>query len=288
MQAIEENNLPKKVEEFNLPKIYGRLPSNKYTDYLNSLLAWLALWLYTRFADAREKLRHAQYYLQRRKYNLGSPVDIRAEVAKLPKIPNHVGFVLNYHALGGLGGLVDAGGELCGWALGAGTPVLTIYERTGALKREDLQSLADAFVSALRRYYGRQSVPHIVVRKNQQFVEAGDVGDTALTVQLMAESDGKPFIVELAREFSAELRNGLLSDDEITVERIHKLHLERVGAEPDLLVMFSSYLDLEGFSPWLSRISELYCLPDNDENFSFYVFLAALRAFANVKVNLGA
>lgn len=277
----------RKVDGFNVTKLYGLLPSNKYTNSTNAMIASTALWLYTIFYAIRKRLRLYYYRAMWRKYNLRTPTEIRPTVTGLPKIPKHTGFILNYQALGGFQQLVDASTELCSWALGAGSPILTIYERTGALKREDLQSLADAFASGLRANYGRQSVPHIIVRKNEEYVEVGDVGDTALTVQLMSEADGKPFIASLAKEFGTELSNGTLKEDDITIDMIHQLHLKRIGDEPDLLVTFNSYLDLEGFSPWLARICELHCVPDNGETFNYYVFLDALRDFADVKVNLG-
>lgn len=285
--AATTDSKSRKVDEFNLPKIYGLLPSNKYTNSANAFIASTALWLYMVFYAIRKRLRLYYYRAMWRKYNLHTPTEIRPTVSKLPKIPKHAGFILNYQALGGFKQLVEASTELCSWALGAGSPVLTIYERTGALKREDLQSLADAFASGLRANYGRQSVPHIVVRKNEQYVEAGDVGTTALTVQLMSEADGKPFVAALAKEFGTEMANGTLKETDITIDLIHQLHLKRIGDEPDLLVTFNSYLDLEGFSPWLSRICELHCVPDNGETFNYFVFLDALRSFADVKVNLG-
>lgn len=270
-----------------LPKVYGRLPSNKVADFIYTLLASTFLWFYTSLYRLRESYRHVSYRISRRKYTNITPQQVRTHVAELPKIPQHVGFILNYNDLNGFKGVLEAATEVCAWTLGAGSSRLTIYERTGCLKREDLQSLADVFTSSLRKYFGRQNVPHIIFRKGREYVEAGDVGDTALTVQFLSECDGKPFMVDLAKEFSLELAQGNLKEEDITIERIHKLTLERVGDEPDLMVTFNSYLDLEGFSPWLARICELYCLPDNDNNFGFQVFMEALKNFANVKVNLG-
>jgi dehydrodolichyl diphosphate syntase complex subunit NUS1 len=59
-----------------------------------------------------------------------------------------------------------------------------------------------------------------------------------------------------------------------------------VSEEPDLLVLFTPHVQLQGFPPWQIRLTEIYHYPMNDE-VSYVVFYKALESFANCKINVG-
>ena len=68
--------------------------------------------------------------------------------------------------------------------------------------------------------------------------------------------------------------------------------------EPDLLILFSPRVDLQGFPPWQIRLTEiLYSLsqlssvnhshlPDNT-NFGYSVFIRALQMYDRAEMRLG-
>jgi undecaprenyl pyrophosphate synthase len=67
--------------------------------------------------------------------------------------------------------------------------------------------------------------------------------------------------------------------------------------EPDLLILFSPRVDLQGFPPWQLRLTEiLYLLfkttinpshlPDNT-NFGYSVFFRGLRMYARAEMRVG-
>ena len=61
---------------------------------------------------------------------------------------------------------------------------------------------------------------------------------------------------------------------------------EGIMSEPDLLILFSPYLELSGYPPWQARLTEIFCLQDN-EAFGYQVFLRALYNFANAQMRRG-
>ncbi|CRK25044.1 hypothetical protein BN1708_014117 [Verticillium longisporum] len=61
---------------------------------------------------------------------------------------------------------------------------------------------------------------------------------------------------------------------------------EGIMPEPDLLILFGPHVELDGYPPWPIRLTEIFCLPDNQE-VGYQVFLRALRNFANAQFRKG-
>lgn len=214
-----------------------------------------------------------------------SPQLIRNDVRKLSKIPAHLGAILNLQGDhiedGGVDGLLNDCGELTAWSISAGVKELTIYERTGVLRRLPRQDVVRAIQNKLESYFGADGVPQFAVRSSEEpEIKSG------FAINLLSERDGRATLVELTRTFANLASENKLNPSDVTVELVDEQLTSLVGHEPDLILMFTPQLDLQGFPPWHVRVSELYYLEDNDR-MNYLVFKRAFQKFAEVKINLG-
>ena len=228
-----------------------------------------------------------------------TPQLIRDDVSRLNKLPRHVACILQLkdekEQDGAAKGLVNGVGELAAWAVLAGVPALTIYESTGELKYQ-LANLRRHVSRNLAQYFGEDSTPTFVVKVPHSNISLYGNGVKAqskplvaqvdLEITLLSRVDGKPTIVELTKAMSELARNGELVPEDITIGLIDEELQELVGPEPDLLISFNPYLDLQDYPPWHIRLSEIYWEKGNSD-INYAVFVRALQRFSNCKVNLG-
>lgn len=215
------------------------------------------------------------------------PQVIRADVAKLAKIPRRLCCIVNLRGdddeNGGVEGLAADIAELAAWCVSAGVPLLSIYEYNGCVKAH-MGELQRAVSKNMKAYFGVPA-PTVALRNPHANCVVGDDG-ADLDVRLLSRVDGKPTIVELTKTMGELTANGELAPRDITVKLIDEELCELVGPEPDLLVCFGPVLDLQDFPPWHLRLTELYWEPDNN-SINYAVFIRALRKFAHSKANLG-
>ena len=107
-----------------------------------------------------------------------------------------------------------------------------------------------------------------------------------LIINLISENNGRKLLVDVARVLSDMVSQNVISANDITLDVIDKQLKQRVGSEPDLLIMMTPTLDLQGYPPWHIRVTELFYSPHNTGT-SYLVFLKALRKFSQTKINLG-
>jgi dehydrodolichyl diphosphate syntase complex subunit NUS1 len=243
-------------------------------------------------------VKSVYYDLVRRSQKLASyhnrtPQLIRQDVAHFDKLPRHIAFILNLkdetETGGGIDGLLDQASEVVSWSAGAGINIITVYERTGALKELPITEVHRAVSKKLALYFGVDARPtvEIVVPHTAQRFANGKTGEQAdLRVALLSEEDGRESIVELSKTLADLAANGKLSSNDITLDVIDMEMRSLVSEEPDLLVLFTPHVQLQGFPPWQIRLTEIYHYPMNDE-VSYVVFYKALESFANCKINVG-
>jgi dehydrodolichyl diphosphate syntase complex subunit NUS1 len=307
--------------------------------FIYQLLLQLLYAVYRAAAFVRRQWRRQVYlrFLRVRYHHNQTPGVIAQDAARLRKLPSHVACVVRRKPEseegGGVAGLLDEVSELAAWCLGAGIHRLSVYERTGVLKRlaqkkhsngngskatdddndddgEGESKLQKALLKKLGVYYGTDALPSVKIRvppftdqdyllptttsalhsSSQPAEEPHPVitrrrraqrPDLLLT--LLAQPDGKATLVDLARVL-ADLR---VAPATVTIPTI-TAQLRQLGqAEPDLVVLFSSTVDLDGFPPWLVRLAEIFHLPENGGQVSYAVFLKALEHYAGAKFNVG-
>lgn len=228
-----------------------------------------------------------------------SPQIIRDDVTKLDKIPKRISAILNLKSEqeegGGFYGLLNDSAELVTWTVAAGIPILSIYEYEGALKR-NVEDLRVAVYKKLIDYFGSSSIPTFVIKVphlNLKFYGLNNDNDEQYKLQtieieisLLSVEDGKPTIVELTKTMAELANKKEISPKDVTINLIDNELTELIGVEPDLIILFTPTLDLQGYPPWHIRLSEFYWEPDN-EYVTYAIFLRALQKYSTCKINVG-
>lgn len=107
-----------------------------------------------------------------------------------------------------------------------------------------------------------------------------------LKLHLISAQDGRESIVDLTRTLAEMSQRGKISPRDISMELIDAELSEGIMPEPDLLVLFSPNVELSGYPPWQIRLTEIFCLQDN-EGFGYQVFLKALRKYSKAQMRHG-
>jgi dehydrodolichyl diphosphate syntase complex subunit NUS1 len=228
-----------------------------------------------------------------------TPQIIRDDVNKLEKLPKRISSIMNLKSEseegGGYYGLLNDSAELVTWTLAAGVQTLSIFEADGVLK-QNVEDLRVAIYKKLTDYFGSSSIPTFVVKiPHQNGIYYGLNNDDneeyksqapEIEISLISAQDGKPTIVELARTMAELAKSREISAKDVTIDLINKELTELIGVEPDLIILFTPILDLQGYPPWHIRLSEFYWEPDNDD-VTYAIFLRALQKYATCKINVG-
>lgn len=228
-----------------------------------------------------------------------TPQIIRDDVVKLAKLPKRVSAILNLKSEeeegGGFYGLLNDSAELTTWTLASGISHLSIYEYEGSLKN-NIEELRIAIFKKLKDYFGPGSIPKFVIKiphlnikyygVNHDNDLAYQNGEIDIEVSLLSIEDGKATIVELTKTMADLASKKEISAKDITINLIDGELTELVGVEPDLIILFTPTLDLQGYPPWHIRLSELYWECDNDD-VTYAIFLRALQKYSTCKINVG-
>lgn len=241
----------------------------------------------------RIKLLNLAYSMSR------TPQIIRVDVNKLSKLPKRISAILNFKSEeeegGGFYGLLNDSAEVVAWTVAAGIPMLSLYEHDGTLK-QNVEELRVAVYKKLSDYFGPNSVPTFRIKvPNQSKVHWGLNNDADpeyklreidIEVSLLSAKDGKPTIVELTKTMAELAAKKEISPKDVTVQLIDHELTELIGPEPDLIVLFTPVLELQGYPPWHIRLTEFYWEPDN-EDVTYAIFLRALQKYSTCKINVG-
>lgn len=228
-----------------------------------------------------------------------TPQIIREDVLKLAKLPKRISAILNLKSEeeegGGFYGLLNDSAELTTWTLASGISQLSIYEYEGTLKN-NVEELRIAIFKKLRDYFGPTSIPKFVIKIPHLNIKYYGVnhdddldyqnGDIDIEVSLLSIEDGKATIVELTKTMADLASKKEISSKDITISLIDGELTELVGLEPDLIILFTPTLDLQGYPPWHIRLSEFYWESDN-EDVTYAIFLRALQKYSTCKINVG-
>ncbi|PFH57945.1 hypothetical protein XA68_14353 [Ophiocordyceps unilateralis] len=224
-------------------------------------------------------------------YHHSTPQYIRRDVVALGRRPNHLSAILktepNQRAKANLERLVNETAELATWCACAEIPMLSIYEKTGLLKKH-MPKIHDAVIQKFTFYFADQQPSLSVTSPHQEEysspIRQSNVGH--LKLHLISAQDGRDSIVDLTRTLAEMSQKGKLSPHDISIELVDTELSEGIMPEPDLLIMFGPYPELASYPPWQIRLTEIFCLRDN-ESFNYYVFLKALKRYANAQMRHG-
>lgn len=137
-------------------------------------------------------------------------------------------------------------------------------------------------------YFGEQHPGVSVTSPHKDGLSAPSSGNHPghLKLHLISSQDGRDSVVDLTRTLADMSQRGKLSPRDISIDLIDAELSEGIMPEPDLLIVFTPYINLAGYPPWQIRLTEIFCLQDN-ESFGYQVFLKALRKFAGAQMRRG-
>ena len=107
-----------------------------------------------------------------------------------------------------------------------------------------------------------------------------------LSILLLSAEDGRATLVDLTKTLTEMSQRHKLSPDDLSLDLIDAEISESVMAEPDLLILFGPYVELQGYPPWQVRLTEIYHSQDNN-GVGYQVFLRALYNFAKAQMKFG-
>ncbi|KAF2682581.1 di-trans,poly-cis-decaprenylcistransferas-like protein [Lentithecium fluviatile CBS 122367] len=233
-----------------------------------------------------------------------SPEWIVNDVKNLEQLPRHLSVVLDYNeddedqGTAGLEGLLNDVCEIAAWSASAGIPLVSIYERTGALKNYPKQTY-EAISRTLETYFGPHRCPSLTIKSphmpsysrpttpTSETTEDGTMTSRPhLTVLFLSELDGRNTLIDLTVTLSHMAQKGDVRVDQINANLIDAELNDHVSTEPDLLILFSPTVVLKGYPPWQLRLTEIFHLPDN-KGVNYQVFLQALKKFGKAEFRVG-
>jgi dehydrodolichyl diphosphate syntase complex subunit NUS1 len=192
-------------------------------------------------------------------YHHRSPEYIERDVAALKKRPHHLSVVLTLSDETRLGPelerLVDEAADLAAWSASAGIPVLSVYERTGILKKY-LPQVHQHILQKFTTYFGRAHPGLTITAPDQDSIETlGPLqrnGDGSghddespfvphMQVIFVSGCDGREALVDLTRTFAEMRQHGKIKPGQIQPEVIDTELIEGIFPEPDLLVVFTPH-----------------------------------------------
>ncbi len=219
-----------------------------------------------------------------------TPQLIHGDVADLEKVPKRVAVILDIKENeedGGLDGLMDHVGEIAAWCLGGGISYLTVYEKSGILKKYYKETFK-VVGKRLESYHGKKDMPNYKLHIPHYSISmtANEKKKINIIINLISLEDGRETIIDLTKTLADMAVSGDLNPKDVNIPIIDNELKTLVMEEPDLLITFGPKLDLEGFPPWHIRLCEIYCEPDNNE-VTYLVFIHGLQTYSRCKINVG-
>ncbi|KAL9011479.1 MAG: hypothetical protein Q9173_003678 [Seirophora scorigena] len=294
---VDKLSIPER-EEFLKPYLPQSLPSNTkplksqpIRHFLKGQSHLLAFTLMHALFSVYIRFRQAYHIVLDRVfailfYHHRAPELIKQDIQALTKLPQHLSVILDLkeeeQGFAGLEKLLDDVAEISAWCAGAGIPMLSVYERTGALK-DHVQRTHRAVASKLHAYFGRH-VPSLEIQAPHvpSFPDGEDPGQSPSS----AAEDGRSTLVDLTKTLTEMSQRSKLSVNDISLDLIDAEISESVMTEPDLLILFGPYIQLQGYPPWQIRLTEIYNAQDNN-GVGYQIFLRALHNFAKAQMKFG-
>lgn len=233
-------------------------------------------------------------------YHHRTPELVRRDIRRLDRLPEHLSVILTLRNDGrrragtALERLMDEAAEIAAWCSCAGIPALSIYEKTGVLK-EFMPALHNIMHAKLRAYWGRRCpglqlrAPHVHANGNGEAFSgreptSGSEGN--LSILLISSEDGRESIVDLTKTLAEMAQRGKISDADINLDLIDTELSESFMTEPDMVIVFSPTVELQGYPPWQMRLTEIFHVRDCG-SVRYQVFLRALHRYAKAKMRFG-
>ncbi|MCJ1397396.1 hypothetical protein MMC11_000589 [Xylographa trunciseda] len=268
--------------------------------FLRTQLHTLVFNLIHTFFSLYIRLRHAYHAVLSRVlailyYHHRTPELIRKDVRGLSRLPAHLSVILELQEGDGAGleALLDEVAEVSAWCACVGIPMLSVYERTGALKAY-IPAAHRAVATKLHEYFGKGRpslqvrAPHMPSFLNGDFSEQAAASSVSghLSILLLSSEDGRSTLVDLTKTLAEMSQHQKLLPSDISSDIINAEIRDSVMTEPELLLLFGPYVNLQGYPPWQLRLTEIFHVQDN-VGVEYQVFLRALHNYAKAQMRFG-
>lgn len=225
-------------------------------------------------------------------YHHRTPELIEKDVSTLGRKPKHLSVILSMEQDGRaaeLERLVNEAADIAVWSACAGIPMLSVYERSGLLKRY-LPQIHQTILQRFASYFGEDSPGLTVTAPHAESIESTPIstgGDARhLKVVFISYKDGRDSVVDLTKTLAEMSQRGKLSPSDIQIDLVDAELSEGIMSEPDMLLVFSPYVQLAGYPPWQIHLTEIFHLPDN-YGVGYQVFIRGLRRYATAQMRRG-
>ncbi|GBB93389.1 hypothetical protein RclHR1_02160015 [Rhizophagus clarus] len=212
--------------------------------------------------------------------------ELSGDIKYLDKIPKHLAVMFWSDDIQEER-LIEAA-QLCCWAWCFGVKILSIYEPEGHLK-EYTQLLQSHINIVSRKFITLEKIlPTIrVTSPNSVSSPVGhETNQSDLIVNLISRSDGRARIVEATKSLTKDVLQEKIKYENVNIQELdRRLRISQIP-EPQLLILFSSIIDLNGFPPWHIHLTEIFHVPIN-QKFSYSVFLQGLRKYSKCNQRFG-
>ena len=92
--------------------------------------------------------------------------------------------------------------------------------------------------------------------------------------------------MDLTRTLAEMSQHQKLLPSDISSDLIDAEISESVTSDPELLLLFGPYVNLQGYPPWQLRLTEIFHVQDN-VGVEYQVFLRALHNYAKAQMRFG-
>ncbi|KAI9721639.1 MAG: hypothetical protein M1828_005006 [Chrysothrix sp. TS-e1954] len=237
---------------FNLPPIRTLLALLLYRLAFFIIQLFFSVYIHARstYHGIRSRLLALLYYHHK------SPELIRKDVRNLSRLPQHLSVIVELpedatHNDGtgeGVHKLMQEVGEVAAWSAVIGIPMLSVYERTGALKAH-MPAVHRALSHTLKTYYPPNSVPTFSLRAPHlpPYIPDSSSRKRAMweedrphiDVLLLSAHDGRATLVDLTKTLTEMAQAGKIAPADVTEELIDAEVTESSCGEPDLLIVMA-------------------------------------------------
>lgn len=138
----------------------------------------------------------------------------------------------------------------------------------------------------LTDWFGKYHAPSLSVHARGFPTIQPQNSNSNLGMMLISADDGRGAMVDLTKVFAQMVQKNKITTADITSDVIDNELTEAVMAEPDLLISFEPFVDLQGYPPWQMRLTEIYCAHDN-QGVSYQVFIRGLHKYAEATFKMG-
>jgi len=216
-------------------------------------------------------------------------VDIEA-VKNISKLPKHIAFLVLENDI-----LYDDVAKLVIWSLLVGINVISLYDVHGKMKRNQ-GKLLGAINKEYVKYLGKMDPFKLTWRPHDDLDSVVDKTDTVIvtrdgvmypdkngngmssssanghikqvSISLLSREDGKQDIVNAAKSFGRQVKQGSLKAQDISLECLGSRLRTNAGlgkneslADPCVLVRLGDLASNMDFPPWQLRLTEMFSIP---------------------------